>query len=193
MAKADIEEIRESDRRININAILISLLIMAVIIGIVWTQKEKYDPVLVSTVAPDFNVKRMDGVEVQLSDYRGKVVFLNFWATWCKPCREEMPSMEVLYNNFKDKEFVILAVSIDKWPSAITSFAEELRLTFPLFHDQWGKVDRRYKLTGVPETYIIDQNGMLAEKIIGPRDWTRRDNLKTIFDLLENGPKSSYK
>lgn len=101
--------------------------------------------------------------------------------------------MEELYQVLKDKDFAMLAVSIDKKASEINPFKQELKLTLPILHDRWGSVDRRYKLTGVPETYIIDQKGILAEKVIGPRDWTRTENVKAILDLLQNGPKDSYK
>lgn len=173
--------------------IILSLVLVASVLGMVWMQSEKYKPILVGEVAPDFSLFDLEGREVKLADYRDKVVFLNFWATWCKPCKEEMPSMEELYQILKDKDFSMLAVSIDKRQSDIKPFKEELKLTLLILHDRWGSVDRRYKLTGVPETYIIDQNGILAEKIIGPRDWTKTENVKVILDLLQNGPKASYK
>ena len=174
--------------------IVLSLVLIASVLGMVWMQSEKYKPVVIDEMAPDFSLYDLDGREVKLSDFRGKVVFLNFWATWCKPCKEEMPSMEELYQILRDKDFYMLAVSIDKKQSDIKPFKEELNLTLPILHDnRWGSVDRRYKLTGVPETYIIDQKGILAEKIIGPRDWTKTDNVKLILDLLQNGPRAKYK
>lgn len=174
-------------------AIILSLVLVASVVGMVWMQSEKYNPILVGEKAVDFSLPDLDGREVRLSDLRGKVVLLNFWATWCKPCKEEMPSMEELYQILKEKDFAMLAVSIDKKSSDIKPFKEELKLTLPILHDRWGSVDRRYKLTGVPETYIIDQNGILAEKIIGPRDWTKTENVKVILDLLQNGPRASSK
>lgn len=173
--------------------IVLSLVLIISVLGMVWMQSDKYKPVLIGDMAPDFSLSDLAGKEVKLSDFRGRVVFLNFWATWCKPCKEEMPSMEELYQILKEKDFYMLAVSIDKKESDIKPFKEELKLTLPILHDRWGSVDRRYKLTGVPETYIIDQKGILAEKIIGPRDWTRTENVKVILDLLQNGPRASYK
>ena len=150
-------------------------------------------PPLVGGPAPEISLKDLQGNEVRLSDYRGKVVLLNFWATWCKPCREEMPSMEVLYKTFEKDGLVILAVSIDRVTTKkdIPPFVKGLNLTFPVLVDSWGQTDKRYKLMGVPETYIIDQQGVLREKVIGPRDWTRLDNLKVLTQLLKSGEKAA--
>ncbi|MCH6557217.1 MAG: TlpA family protein disulfide reductase [Nitrospirae bacterium] len=156
-------------------------------------QSSKYEPLTVGKVAPDFDLPDLEDNYVRLSDFRGKVVFLNFWATWCKPCREEMPSMEVLYRNFKQDGLVVLAVSIDRVTTKqeIPPFVKSLNLTFPVLIDSWGQTDKRYKLMGVPETYIIDQQGILREKVIGPRDWTRLDNLEMVTALLKSGVQSA--
>lgn len=167
---------------------LVSIIILIVTFGIVWLQSAKYEPLTVGKEAPDFSLPNLEEKTVRLSDYRGKVVFLNFWATWCKPCREEMPSMDVLYKNFEREGLVVLAVSIDRVTTKkdIPPFITSMNLTFPVLVDSWGQTDKRYKLMGVPETYIIDQQGILREKIIGPRDWTVLDNLQTITGLLKN-------
>ncbi len=168
--------------------------ILALAFGVVWMQSSKYEPLTVGKVAPDFSLPSLDGEKaVRLSDFRGKVVFLNFWATWCKPCKEEMPSMEVLYKNFEKDGFVVLAVSIDRVTTKkdIPPFVKSLGLSFPILVDSWGQTDKRYKLMGVPETYIIDQQGILREKAIGPRDWTRLDNLQVITGLLKTGSGSA--
>lgn len=177
-------------RRPKLPIVLISLAILSLAFGIVWMQSAKYEPLTVGKEAPDFSLPDLEDKTVRLSDFRGKVVFLNFWATWCKPCREEMPSMEVLYKNFDHDDFVILAVSIDRVTTKkdIPPFVKSLSLTFPILIDSWGQTDKRYKLMGVPETYIIDQQGILREKVIGPRDWTILDNLRTITTLLNKAP-----
>jgi cytochrome c biogenesis protein CcmG, thiol:disulfide interchange protein DsbE len=168
------------------------LAILVFAFGVVWLQSSKYEPLVVGMTAPDFSLPDLQGKNQRLSDYRGKVVFLNFWATWCKPCKEEMPSMQVLWENLKNQDFVMLAVSMDRVTTIqdIPPFVENLRLTFPILTDSWGQTDMRYKLMGVPETYIIDQNGVLREKVIGPRDWTRPESLETIVQLLQKQPKS---
>jgi peroxiredoxin len=173
--------------------ILVSVAILTAAFGVVWLQSSKYEPLTVGKPAPDFSLPDLNDKIVRLSDYRGKVVFLNFWATWCKPCREEMPSMEVLYKNFERDGFVVLAVSIDRVTTKkdIPPFVNNMNLTFPILVDSWGQTDKRYKLLGVPETYIIDQQGILREKVIGPRDWTVLDNLRNITALLKSGSKSA--
>ena len=173
--------------------ILTAVVILALAFGVVWMQSSKYEPLTVGKPAPDFSLPDLNDKTVRLSDYRGKVVFLNFWATWCKPCREEMPSMEVLHKNFERDGFVVLAVSIDRVTTKkdIPPFVNSMNLTFPILVDSWGQTDKRYKLMGVPETYIIDQEGILREKVIGPRDWTVLDNLKNITALLKGGPKAA--
>ena len=172
--------------------VLASAAILAVVFGLVWMQSSKYEPLTVGKVAPDFHLPDLNDKELRLSDFRGKVVFLNFWATWCKPCREEMPSMEILYKNFEKDGLVILAISIDRVTTKkdIPPFVKALNLTFPILIDSWGQTDKRYKLMGVPETYIIDQQGILREKVIGPRDWTVLDNLQIVTQLLKAGSKS---
>src|SRR3989442_11233541 len=90
------------------------LAILALAFGVVWLKSAKYEPLLVGMTAPDFRLPDLQGKTQRLSDYRGKVVFLNFWATWCKPCKEEMPSMQVLWENLKNQDFMMLAVSMDR-------------------------------------------------------------------------------
>lgn len=172
---------------------LASFAILIAAFAVVWLQSSKYEPLTVGKEAPDFELPNLDDKPVRLSDYRGKVVFLNFWATWCKPCREEMPSMEVLYKNFEQDGLVVLAVSIDRVTTKkdIPPFVKSLGLTFPILVDSWGQTDKRYKLMGVPETYIIDRQGVLREKVIGPRDWALLDNFQAITSLLKAGSKSA--
>ena len=166
--------------------------ILALAFGVVWMQSSKYEPLVVGMNAPDFSLPDLQGKNQRLSAYRGKVVFLNFWATWCKPCKEEMPSMQVLWDNLKKEDFVMLAISMDRVTTTkeIPPFVENMKITFPILTDSWGQTDSRYKLMGVPETYIIDQDGVLREKVIGPRDWTRPESMETIVQLLQKQRKS---
>ncbi len=186
-ATADSPDVRDKSGTSKLVIGLLSLVILAGAFALVWLQSSKYEPLMVGKVAPDFELPDLTEQDVRLSDYRGKVVFLNFWATWCKPCKEEMPSMEVLYRQFKDDGLVVLAVSIDRVTTKddIPPFVKSMDLSFPVLIDSWGQTDKRYKLMGVPETYIIDQQGVLREKIIGPRDWTRLDNLQVVTQLLD--------
>ena len=195
--QADLGEGQEASGRVSqvrrrLIVMVAGFAILALAFGVVWLQSAKYEPLTVGMVAPDFSLPDMEGKTRRLSDYRGKVVFLNFWATWCKPCKEEMPSMQILWDNFRSEDFVMLAVSMDRVTTKkdISPFVENLRLTFPVLTDSWGQTDKRYKLMGVPETYLIDQKGILREKVIGPRDWTLKESLTTIVQLLQKEPKS---
>ena len=134
------------------------------------------------TLAPDFTLPDLNGINHTLSNYKGKVVFLNIWATWCQPCKDEMPSMEKLHQRFKDKDFVMLAVSIDKdGKKAVEPFMKEYKLTFPALLDSAGTTSKLYETTGVPETFIIDKKGIVIHKVIGPRDWS----VDSIFGVFE--------
>lgn len=174
-------------------AIIIAIVILAGIIGAVWLKGSKYAPVVVGSTAPDFTLHDMSGREYTLSSLRGKVVFVNFWATWCKSCKDEMPSMQTLYSYLKERNtpFEMLAISMDRVTTQkdIEPFVRSLGITFPILLDPWGKTDGKYKLTGVPETYVIDQEGKVAEKIIGPRDWTTISAVEKIFGLLNIKPQ----
>jgi peroxiredoxin len=167
--------------------------ILLAVFTFVWLQSAKYEPLAVGKPAPDFSLSDLSDKSYRLSDFRGKVVFLNFWATWCKPCREEMPSMEILNKNFEKDGLVILAVSIDRVTTTkdIPPFVKGLNLTFPVLIDSWGRTDKPYKRMGVPETFIIDQEGIIREIVIGPRDWTRLDSLQILTKLLHVTPKTA--
>jgi peroxiredoxin len=167
--------------------------ILIAVFTLVWLQSAKYEPLAVGKPAPDFSLVDLNEKHYRLSDFRGKVVFLNFWATWCKPCREEMPSMEILNKNFEKDGLVILAVSIDRVTTTkdIPPFVKGMNLTFPVLVDSWGQTDKPYKRMGVPETFIIDQQGIIQEIVIGPRDWTRIDSLQVLTKLLNVTPKTA--
>lgn len=133
--------------------------------------------------APDILLAAMDGSPLKLSELKGKVVLLNFWATWCPPCREEVPSMVRLNNIMSGKPFQMLAVSIDEGGKpAVESFLNSIGQSLPAYIDPTTKAAKIYGITGVPETFIIDRNGIIAKKVIGPLEW---DN-KEVIDFLEN-------
>jgi peroxiredoxin len=113
--------------------------------------------------APDFSIKDQQGRVVKLSDYRGKVVFLNFWGTWCQPCVQEMPEMETLYRAFKDRKFQMLAISIDNDWQEVNEFYKQRNLTLPSFLDPGHQVANLYKVYKYPETFLIDANGYVVK------------------------------
>lgn len=176
--------------------VIIILVVVAAVVFIVLGQREKFEPVVAGTVAPEFELPGLDGKQHKLSEYKGKVVFLNFWATWCKPCAEEIPSMQMLHENLEPFPFEIVAVSVDKdGPEVIEPFLKKYGVSFPVLHDRKGRVKELYKTTGVPETFIIDQNGVIAEKVWGPRDWADPASISMVKELIQYGPKDmeSYK
>jgi len=122
--------------------------------------------------APDFSLTDLSGNAHRLSDFRGKVVFLNLWTTWCPPCRMEMPAMEALYRHMKGRDFVILAVSADEdGANAVAPFVKKLGLSFTVLLDPTGSVSARYGITGYPETFVINQEGDIIEHFVGPAEW----------------------
>jgi peroxiredoxin len=122
---------------------------------------------------------------VSLEDYRGSVTLVNIWATWCVPCREEMPSMQRLYDSVGTRGFRIAAVSIDEGsPEDVTAFARELDLSFDILHDRSGAVERLYQTTGVPESFLLDRRGILVKRVIGAHDWSSPANRSTVERLL---------
>jgi cytochrome c biogenesis protein CcmG, thiol:disulfide interchange protein DsbE len=129
-----------------------------------------------------------------IADYRGKVVLLNIWATWCPPCREEMPSMERLQKKLAGTDFRIAAVSVDGdsyYPAAtkgandIMAFANQLGLTFDILHDPSGAIRRSYDIFGVPESFLIDRDGVIVKRVIGAADWDAPVNEALIRSLLD--------
>jgi peroxiredoxin len=121
-------------------------------------------------LAPDFTLTDLQGNPVRLSDFIGKKVFVNFWASWCPPCRIEMPHMQKFYEDYQSKDVVILGVNLtptEENPDAVPAFVEEQRLTFPIVLDSGGDVMLTYQVIAYPTTYLIDANGVIREKYRG--------------------------
>lgn len=125
----------------------------------------------VGKTAPDFTLVDRQGKSWTLSQLKGQVVFVNFWATWCPPCRDEMPSMQRLFTMLPKDSFIMLAVLENDDPARADAFTAKLGITVPILVDQDKTVGPKYGLTGVPETYIVDKQGVLREKFIGPAEW----------------------
>lgn len=133
----------------------------------------------------DFTLPDINGKKVSFSEFKGMVVVLNFWATWCGPCRAEMPSLNNLYNEYKDKGFVVLAVSVDTSEKPVKSFAREHKLAFPILMDKDKAVSfDEYTVLGLPTTFLIDKNGVVIEKIMGEREWDSPQMKEKILKLL---------
>ena len=135
--------------------------------------------------APDFQLIDLQGNWQALPDYRGKVVLLNFWATWCGPCRVEMPSMERVYQDLKDEGFAILAISSDPQGSIVTRpFVASQGLTFPILHDSDYRVSGSYGVRTLPMSFLIDRNGTLTQRVFGARDWNSPEARELLHGLL---------
>ena len=167
---------------------------VALLIGVAWVNQDRIPPVTTGTVAPDFEVKDLEGGLARLSDHRSEVVLMNIWATWCPPCRDEMPSMERLYQEMGGEGLEIMAVSIDAELGSfdlagrpggdIQAFADSLGLTFPIVHDPSGGIERLYGTTGVPETFLIGRDGIIYKKVAGGTEWDAPQHKELIQRLL---------
>jgi len=135
--------------------------------------------------APDFTVKDLDGKDLKLSSLKGSVVLVNFWATWCPPCKEEIPSMIKLNQAMAGKAFKMLAISIDEGgKEAVDSFFKGRR-DLPTYLDTEAKASQLYGTTGVPETFIVDKQGIIRKKIVGGMDWSAPDVISYLDELLK--------
>lgn len=139
-------------------------------------------------IAPDFTIKNLAGKRDSLLNYKGQVVILNVWATWCGPCRIEMPSLETLYRRYRSEGVAVLAISIDKGAdTAVKSFVTEYKLSFPVLMDSDGQVEKLYPAFSVPMTYVIDKKGLIVAKVSGAKNWESRETFESIEYLLKRG------
>ena len=134
--------------------------------------------------APDFMLKDLNGKPHKLSDYRGKVVLLNFWATWCPPCRAEIPSMESMYRALKNRNFVIIGVEVGEDVASVWPFVEEQKITYPILLDRDSAVSNTWKAVGIPTSFLIDPQGRVADMFVGGRDWSDPALRARITSLL---------
>jgi peroxiredoxin len=149
-------------------------------------------PPKTSQPAPDFVVKNLKGQDVMLSDFNGKVILLNFWATWCAACREEMASMQNLYSSLRKDGVEVLAVSIDRWnEDRIQKYVKKNNLTFPVLLDQNQKVRKQYHVRGVPTSYLIDGKGKIRGYASGARSWDSTDSQELLLSLKSNDSNDS--
>lgn len=135
--------------------------------------------------AIDFTLKDLDGNPVRLSDFRGKIILLNFWATWCPECRIEMPSMQKLHSRFKDYNFVLVSISIKESASEVKNFFKKYKLTFIGLLDSDGEVGSQMAIRAIPTTFILDKNGKIAGTIMGAREWDSKASI-ALFEHLIN-------
>ena len=150
-------------------------------------------PVVVGARAPDFRAVTLDSTPRPrtLADYRGQVVLLNLWATWCGPCRREMPSIQALHDSLGARGLKVVAVSVDDpgAEEAIRDFAREYGLTFEILHNPSGDIQRAYQTSGLPETFVIDREGVIRKTVIAAANWNSDANRALVRQLLDEGAR----
>jgi len=170
----------------------VAAVVVAIVCGVAYgaTRYLRHElfPVELGTKAPDFTAFTVDSVpkEKRLADYRGQVVMINVWATWCLPCRVEMPSIEALHKAYGPKGLKIVAVSIDDpgTDAGIRAFVKQYGLTFDILHDPKGAITDLYDITGYPETFIIGRDGVIRKKLMSATDWNSPDARALVDRLL---------
>jgi peroxiredoxin len=170
-------------------------LVFILLVNLVFTAEGREDdlfsririnPIKGDKRVPDFSLKDLTGKKVEIKQYKGKIIFLNFWATWCGPCKEEMPSLEVLHRQFKGENFVLLTISVDyEGLKPVREFLNKQRYTFPVLLDPNGEILDLFEVKGIPTTFIIDKKGRVIGRAIGPRDWKSPEVFSLINLLVE--------
>lgn len=166
-----------------------------VVIGWLGREDRGFAPVTRGEMAPPIELPRLEGGTLALADLRGRVVMLNIWATWCGPCRLEMPSMQTVYEDMKDQGFEVVAVAVDDQPGlrqpdgsvrgVVSEFVGQLGLTFPIVLDPTGGTERLYGVDALPTTFLIDREGRIRYREVGGRYWDREPYIDLIRTLLE--------
>ena len=160
--------------------------------GVLWLvlHPRSHRPVALGDRAPGFSLPRVPSGNLSLADFRGKVVVLNFFATWCPPCVVETPSLEAFAAKMQPRGVAVLAVSVDEDPDTLQKFIEAYHLTYPVARNPNRGVPARYGTYQFPETYIIDRSGRVAEKIVGATDWTDPRMIAFVQSLAGGGSSS---
>ncbi|HEB33420.1 MAG TPA: TlpA family protein disulfide reductase [Spirochaetes bacterium] len=140
--------------------------------------------------AINFSAESLDGKMVNLFDFKGKVIFLNFWATWCDPCKAEVKDIDKLWGMLKDEDFVVMAVDLREKKKKVRTFIEEYGIDFPVYLDPSGRISSMYSVGGIPTTYIIDPDGNVVGKAIGPRDWGGKESIGFMRSLMRPKDKT---
>jgi len=150
-------------------------------------MKDDLFPVTIGSAAPDFRAKVLGENRYKtFADYKGQVVLLNIWATWCGPCKDEIPSLQRLQQAYGSKGLKLVAVSIDDYVNedSIRAYAKNFGVTFEVLHDPTHEIERAYQTTGYPETFVIGPEGTIRKKWIGPDDWSSQGNRALVAQLL---------
>lgn len=153
--------------------------------ALIWMGEPIQPPLGRGDVAPAFDLPRLAGGRTSLAGLEGQVALINFWATWCKPCEDEMPAMQRLYDGLAGDGFELLAISVDESVDDVRAFNERLALSFPVLLDPDQEAARRYQTTGFPESILVDREGRIVERYVGPREWDHPDYQARVRRLME--------
>lgn len=138
-----------------------------------------------ATQAPAFSLPDLSGNTVSSSAFKGKVLLINFWATWCAPCREEMPALDRLYNKMKDKGLSVIGISIDSEKTQVKDFITQTKSKFPILHDPEMTCHDEYKVFAYPTTFLVDKKGVIQKYWIGPQEWESDSFAKSLQEFLK--------
>ncbi|MGH7483165.1 MAG: TlpA family protein disulfide reductase [Longimicrobiales bacterium] len=167
-----------------------AVIALAALVALGWAQRGRYTPVDVGDEIPSYTAPMLSGERIGLDSFRGRVVLLNVWATWCAPCRFEMPALQRLHERLGPRGLEVVAVSVDQAAgnrALVERFVEAHELTFTVLLDPEGRVRRRFAVAGLPTTFVIDRTGTVRERVLGGREWDRGEVARRIEALLEEG------
>jgi cytochrome c biogenesis protein CcmG, thiol:disulfide interchange protein DsbE len=164
--------------------------------GLIWVNRDRFTPLDVGSVAPDYVAYTLEGDSVPLASFRGDVVLLNIWATWCLPCVREMPALQRLHEQLAPQGLRIVAVSVDAPPGLgnpagafsgdIRAFADQFDLTFTILHDPSGRIQNSYQVNGLPTTFIIDREGRIRRRVFAAAEWDLPPFSDDVRRILED-------
>jgi len=166
-------------KKVAAGLVLVLLIAVAMVQAMEAKQEDSLPGLKKGVQAPDFSLQTLDGEQVKLSDYKGEKVVLNFWATWCKPCREEMPDLQSFYSK-SDSDVVILAINMDAH-NDVKGFIDSYDVTFPILLDEEDEISNMYRVISLPTTYFIDENGEIDQKHIGQISY---DQLEEVVEQM---------
>lgn len=173
-------------------AVFALVFVLAYWMGSGYVQKNSVSQAEEIKTAPEVTLKRVSGETLELSDYRGKWVFINFWATWCPPCIAEMPSMELFYQRYKERNMAMLAVSIDQSDKQfVIDFVEKYELTFEIFLDPSSEIAMQFGVMGIPSTFILNPKGEIVSQATGPREWMESSIIEYFDELMAEKEKKT--
>lgn len=150
-----------------IRVAVLGLLLVALVFALYSSFVKDPDAVKVGKAAPNFSLQQLNGPALTLSDLKGKGVVLNFWGTWCEPCKKEMPALQRKYNEFKDKGLVVVGVNIGETPVAVEPFVKQFGVTFPILMDSQSQITKLYRIGPIPSTFFISPEGKVEEIFLG--------------------------